>query len=291
MLKARNYLWISMTLKLQNETNLILLLIFTLLCNPLSSQGLAKWGELRAYESDLIVCSFDSAANEVVLSDFANVELRTGESIKTKHHKRIKILKESGKEVANIILRGNISSIRAQTINIESGKVVKTQLKKKDFMKVESDEKLSEVRFSFPNAKVGSIIEYDYVLESGNYNSLTKWNFQNEIPTLFSQVSAQIDERFQYRISYQGLRLQEKHKEGSHNTWLLTNLPKIENESYCPYVYDYVEQVNFQLDTYYICTGKKIEHMTSLEEFAEYLLERAEFLKILKKKNKRGSNA
>ena len=103
----------------------------------------------------------------------------------------------------------DINLVRAQTINVVNGEIQKTTLKNKAFFRVKLDENRSELKFSFPEVKVGSILEYTYTLETGRYTTLKNWSFQTDIPTLFSRVDAKIDSKFNYRISYQGGRLNE----------------------------------------------------------------------------------
>jgi Domain of Unknown Function with PDB structure (DUF3857)/Transglutaminase-like superfamily len=271
----------------------LLTFIICFFINNSFSQSLAKWGELRNYEREMIVCAFDSTAEAVILSDFENIEVSGVDPLTIRRHKRIKILNENAKGHANIVIPyfhedgvDKITSISAQTLNIENGEVIKIALKKKDFFRVKVNESFSELRFTFPDVKVGSIVEFSYILQTKRYNSFTGWAFQNSLPTLFSKVSAQIDHRFLYRISYQGTRLQQKYKEGSHNSWLLKNLPKIEREPHCPNYHDYIEKVNFQLESYITNLGTKEIVMKTWEEFAKSILERPGFTKILGKRKK-----
>lgn len=256
------------------------------------AQSLAKWGELQNYEKNMTVCSFDSTAEAVVLSDYERIDLQYTEPLTIQHHQRIKILKLNAKDRGDIAIPfyhkdgvDKIKTINAQTLNIESGQVVKIPVQKKNFFIVEIDEYWSELRFSFPDVKAGSILEYDYTIETLRYDYLRSWIFQNDIPTLYSQVTAYIDTRFQYRISYQGFRLQEKYKEGEHKTWLLTNLPKIEWESHCANFFDYTEQINFQLESYFNSFGTRVIVVKTWEEFAKDFLQESGFSKILNKKS------
>ncbi len=270
--------------------------LFFIICSFLTlqafTQSLAKWGELRNYEKQMTVCSFDSTAEAVVLSDFQRVDIYTT-GITIKHHKRIKILKDNAKDRANIIIpyyHGNgledITSIKAQTINLENGKPIKRSLKSKEFFRTKVDEVWSNLVFTFPEVRAGSIIEFEYTKSSFSYSSFTKWSFQSDIPTLFSQITAYIGRSFRYKIYYQGGRLVEKYKEGAYDTWLMTNLPKIKKEPFCPNYHDYIEQINFQCESRITSIGTREIIMKSWEEFAKDLLVESEFTKILNKENK-----
>ncbi len=226
----------------------------------------------------------------MVLSDYANIKILKYEPLRIHYCKRIKILDEKAKGRADIIIPyyhsdgyDKINSMRAQTINVVNGKIEKTALKNKDFFKTKLDEHRSELKFSFPNIKVGSIIEYSYTLETGRYNNLKKWSFQTDIPTLYSQVNASIDSKFNYRVSYQGARLMKKYREGNYNSWMLTNLPAIKPEPFCLNEHDYIEQINFQLESYYNSSGFKEMVLKTWDEFAKDLINEQEFQKILKK--------
>jgi len=58
-----------------------------------------------------------------------------------------------------------------------------------------------------PNVKVGSIIEYKYTITSPFISSFPKWNFQKEIPIVYSEYKTEIPDYFQYNIHRTGTLL------------------------------------------------------------------------------------
>ena len=74
-----------------------------------------------------------------------------------------------------------------------------------------------------------------------------------------------------------------KYQEGSHKSWSLTNLPAVKPEPFCLNEHDYIEQVNFQLVSFYNSYGAKEVVVKTWEDFAKDLIDEQEFQKILKK--------
>ncbi len=216
-----------------------------------------KWGKISQAEVDLNIVEFDSSASAVVLCDYGKINVTRGGGVIIRRHTRIKILKEDGKDYANVLIpfyhKGGseqITTNHAQTINIINGKPEMTKVGKKDFFKVKRNEAWSELRFTFPEVQVGSIIEYSYTTASENYTNLESWIFQNDIPTIKSQVFANIGAGLNYNIMFQGRNLINKYRGKTVNTWSLENLPAIEDEPYCPNPFDYIEKLKFQLASY-----------------------------------------
>src|SRR5690606_7915333 len=114
----------------------------------------------------------------------------------TKIYKRIKILNERGIEAANQELvyysenkKEAIQNIKAQTLNIENGQIKSYPVDKNSIFDVNINEAYSSKKFTFPNVKVGSILEFEYDFYDNDVYLIDIWRFQHEIPTLFSQYS------------------------------------------------------------------------------------------------------
>jgi hypothetical protein len=60
--------------------------------------------------------------------------------------------------------------------------------------------------------KEGSIIEYKYTLKSPYISTLPEWNFQREIPVLFSECKVNIPEYYKYNVYRKGTVLVEEVK-------------------------------------------------------------------------------
>ncbi|MDQ2180261.1 DUF3857 and transglutaminase domain-containing protein [Marinifilum sp. D714] len=217
-----------------------------------------KYGKFSKDEILLSECSYETDAVAVILSKTCVVDV-SYRSIIYHHHVRIKILKEEGLDKANVELPywrkdglEKITSVKGHTINFDEnkGKEV-TDLDGKSVFDVDLNESYGAVRFGMPNVKVGSIIEYKYALVSNFYSYLDTWYFQNDIPTLYSSIKANIPDSFRYNQVSFGQRLRAKYPSVTSNEWILTNLSSIKEEPYVNNYMDFVEQIRFQLTGYY----------------------------------------
>jgi len=106
----------------------------------------------------------------------------------TSEHVRIKILKESAKELATVNLgyfRGNmkIEAISGRTIHAD-GTIIPLDVKPEDLMRVKVGQaEIHEVVFTLPSVEVGSILEYYYQERYGEYQwSEPYWEIQERYP-------------------------------------------------------------------------------------------------------------
>ncbi len=242
----------------------LLLALFVLLSNiTIAQKAPLKWGKVSQEEVDLNLVEFDSSAKAVVLCDYGRMYIDISDGLIFRRHVRIKILDESAKDNGDFSIpylhkdgAERILSINAQTINVENGKPKKFAISKKDFFRVKRNESVSDLKFSFPNIKAGSILEYSYSLESKYITSPDPWYFQSKFPTLKSYLFVSIGGALNYSILYQGRSLVEKYGKKSVNTWELNNLPAFKDEPYCPNPGDYTDKIQFQLSSYMSNIGK-----------------------------------
>ncbi len=138
-------------------------------------------------------CDFEKDANAEILFDVSTSTVR---------HIRIKIFNDFGKNQANvriIFLSGFSPSaysigLQAETINLEDGKIVTTQLDRKLAYPEKIDRTHSALVFALPNVKAGSVIEYKY-----SDGTPSTWYFQSSLPTRYSEVSTNFSAQNQFR--------------------------------------------------------------------------------------------
>ena len=119
-------------------------------------------------------------------------------------HKKIKIYsKEDASDWANVIFslygKDTYSSLKVVTHNLVDGKSVSDQISKKDIFRENVTEEKENVRFTFPNVKDGSVLEWKYELMSENIFSLGTWYFQYSIPVVHSSYKVSIPSYFNYQ--------------------------------------------------------------------------------------------
>lgn len=166
---------------------------------------------------------------------------------------RIHILAESEIDRGNVELyfyhvdgAENISRIKGRSYNLENGKLVTSVLKRKQVFREKIDEEYTRIRFSLPNVKVGTIIEYEYLKARDNLFTLTPWYFQTDIPTLQSDYKVYLPQNSDYTYVVLGGN-HDKFKSVGENNWKMEKLPGIKEEPYSSSIINYRSQIRFQL--------------------------------------------
>lgn len=106
----------------------------------------------------------------------------------------------------------------AVTYNLENGKVEKTKLESQGQFKKKINEYWSEKTITLPNVKVGSIIEYKYVLKSENIGEFPDFDFQFDIPVDYFEYKTEFPEFYIYKTILTGKnKIESDAKLGSGN--------------------------------------------------------------------------
>jgi hypothetical protein len=87
----------------------------------------------------------------------------------------------------------------AVTYNLENGSNVKTKLDNQGTFKKKVNKFWNEKTITLPNVKVGSIIEYRYILKSENIVKLPDFDFQFDIPVSYFEYKTDIPEYYIYK--------------------------------------------------------------------------------------------
>jgi hypothetical protein len=88
---------------------------------------------------------------------------------------------------------------QAITYNLENGAIVKTKLDNQGTFKNKINKYWNEKTITLPNVKVGSIIEYKYILKTENLVKLPDFDFQYEIPVDYFEYKTEIPEFYVYK--------------------------------------------------------------------------------------------
>lgn len=108
----------------------------------------------------------------------------------------------------------------AITYNLENGAIVKTKLENQGEFKKKINNYWKEKSITFPNVKVGSIIEYKYILKSENIVKFPDFDIQYEIPVNYFYYKTELPEYYIYKpILIGGIPLEtdSKFKNASQN--------------------------------------------------------------------------
>jgi hypothetical protein len=197
-------------------------LLFTCICAlfvalaPLFASGpKVKFGQVSMEEMQMNVYEKDPDAEAVVLYDHGSSYLTYVSNefkLYFKRHKRIKILKKAGYDYASDLVtiyqsgteREKVTELKGFTYNLENGKVVKTKLNSESIFDEKISDHLDAKKFTLPNVKEGSVIEFTYTVSSDFLSNLRDWEFQSEIPTVWSEYNVKYYDYFDYKQMFQG---------------------------------------------------------------------------------------
>jgi hypothetical protein len=122
---------------------------------------------------------------------------------------KIKIYKKEGLSWANFKVPyyvgykalddESIEFSKAQTYNLENGKIVKTKVSAENQFKEKISEFWNSRSITFPNARVGSVLEFRYILKSQNLAMLPDFQFQYQIPVDAAYYRTEIPEYYLYQ--------------------------------------------------------------------------------------------
>lgn len=177
----------------------------------LTGQDKREFGQLNSFEKNFTEYQKDTTAHAVVLYEkgedrFAVIAERI--QLVKKYHVKIKILDRHGFDNADISIPyyhnrqtgEKVQNIRAITHN----DIAKHWLQKNKIYTTDLNENWSEKRFTFPNVREGSVLEYEYELTSPYLFKLTGWDFQSDIPKVQSEFYAEIPGNYVYNRSLVG---------------------------------------------------------------------------------------
>lgn len=278
-----------------------------------------KFGKISA-EDFKKVYSIDSSASAVIIADIGSSKI-TGNlkgwfSIQFKHFKRVHILNKNAFELANVEIplyfegdnEEELRNLKAHTYNLENGKIsqAKLDVKSSVYRSVLSKNHVVK-KFIFPAIKEGSIIEYEYTVNSDFIFNLQPWEFQSDYPSLWSEYEVSIPEFFYYVFLQQGninkvvktrqesFGVTDARGSGTSRTqpfvagvtdhrMIMKNIPVLKEEIYTSTLQNHKAKVEFQLKEIRQPLPEQT-YMGSWEDFCKELLKDEKFGQQLGKDN------
>jgi len=265
----------------------ILSLALCLVSSYVFAQDNFEFGKPSSAEFELKRYDADSSANAVVLKEFGTAYISSVDgNLVFKYHTRIKIFnsKAFDKGQVEVILHHedansfeNIRDIEAVTFYPdENGLLQKSNLDPKQIFKENKAGKYHDlVKFAMPNVKPGCIVEYSYQIESPYIFTFRTWNFQDDIPKIYSEYSPSIPACYNYNIALRGaLKLskntgkleKECYTPGggfkadcSKMIYAMENVPAFKEEAYMTAASNFKSAMTFELSDYTNFYGSKIQ--------------------------------
>jgi hypothetical protein len=234
------------------------------MCLPfiITAQQDVEWGEVSQEELALKEVEFDKEAEAVVLYEKGAGHFEfvgNGAHYVQENHYRLKILKQSGLSHADIRMafsdETHISKIKAHTI-LPNGEMVK--LRNQDIFEEDYDDDTKLITFSFPQAQVGAIIEFQYQARRQYIFSIPTWYYREELPVIYSEFQIDIPPYYGYvQIHNQGYNINSLPKETFRDArigmdadryiFYVENLPGVRAENYITTISDYYTYSKLQL--------------------------------------------
>lgn len=285
---------------------LSLLLLLTAASQVFAQKGQPGFGKVDKADLEMKDCEFDKGADAMVLIDYGSIHYDRGtvgfSAFKTVFERRIriKILKEKGISQADVQIslftnnnEEKVFKINANTYNLDAaGKIVTSEVKKSAIYTKRIDANYSKLIFTFPEVKVGSIIEYSYTIERETYN-LRNWYFQGRIPVRYSEYQLKVPQIFRFAVQPSIVDpIEDKQEvidesismdEGFLETksfktnYIMRNLPGIKNEPFMGSAKDYMQRLEFQMTQIYYSESRIIDLSLKWEDVINRLNKHEDF--------------
>jgi hypothetical protein len=269
-------------------------------------------------------------ASAIILSDVGTTKFEGNTkgwfSYIFKRQKRIKIIDKKGFDLATVAIllyrnseaEEKAEEISASSYNLEDGKVSVTRLSSKDIFTEKADKNHTYKKFTLPNVKEGSIIEYSYIVKSDFIFSIPSWEFQDKsYPTLWSEYNIAMPGMLGYMSFFQGyhkffinkgtegfqsfyLRRQVENSTSTlanreealtvsspivKQKWVIRDIPPFNAENYITSPNNYIDKMSFQLHRTY--DGQKFHDVANNWKIvAEDLMKREDFGQALTGNNR-----
>ena len=262
---------------------------------PVTIEDFSPVSPLVNSETDAVMLQ-DSGASTL------DANLNNGFFIKYYEFRRMLILKKTALEEVskNTIFYAKdmngkkLKSLHVFTYNLENGKIVKTELRENDIFFEETKSNLKSLKFTFPNMKVGSIIEFEYS-ERLNSTDLENWYFQSDYPKLKSVYTVILPDLFNFSIQFQNKKyLTNTNKKTVVKTvfssvfeylnstittisWTFENVPAMREEPYTSTVKNFLACVKFQISARPQKPGVTLAVLRDWQEVCNNIMNSSEF--------------
>lgn len=184
-----------------------------------------RFGKVSEEELRMDVYDLDPDAEAVILYEESSLtyNITPQFSRMLDYRVRIKILKPEGSGQADVSLpytiqKESYSGVDAVAYNLVNGKIVKTPLKKQYVFRETVDEERRLLKFSVPEVRAGTVIEYRYRKNSENVTYIPPMRFQHEIPVVRAKMSASIPEFLRFNLNTKGYVRIDVHEASTSST-------------------------------------------------------------------------
>lgn len=266
-----------------------LLLLFCLVSVKIMAQNnsdqlkIFKYGKVPLSDFDTRPKGADSAAAAIKIFDqgqgWFEISPNKAQFIyKFERHVRYRVINKNAYNLADVAIsfynnggsEEKLLTVKGATYNLNNGKI--------EISKMSSDAKFSNrtdknhvlKKFTLPNVKEGSVIEYTYSTASDFIFALDDWYFQGSYPCEYSSFSLRLPQYYLYKTNVGGYidinmlkpkEMQENYvipatsTSNTHvvtatatiNKYYATDIPAIKDETHITTLQDYIGKIGFEL--------------------------------------------
>jgi len=281
-----------------------------------------KFGKVNMEEFDTKAKGADTAAAAIKLFDIGKgsfqISPKTGEFVYIfERHVRYKVVNKAGYDLADFEItlsntadkssEEKLQSMRGATYNLEDGKIVVSKMSSEAKFSNRVDKTHIEKKFTLPNVKEGSIIEYNYSTASDFTYSLDDWYFQGGYPTNYSAFTLTLPEYFRYKISAGGYEVINQlpavdvpetysfpsgtgpsrilTATASRSSYYAEDVPAIKDENYITTIEDYVSKIGFELTSVTVPGSVYRDYSSTWPKIVDKLADHENFGKFIGRDN------
>lgn len=223
----------------------------------------------------------DTSAAAYVINEYgrAYVDLDNPNQLIFEHHVMIKVLRQEALGRADIEIplykqEGReeiVTRIYASAYNLQGKSIQETKLNSKSIFTEKNGKWYNVVKFAIPGVRVGSIMEYQYQVTSPFLFNFKNWQFQEDIPKLYSEYNTNIPANYVYNITLRGLLSLASHesdivKECLHSgngstadcvtdKYVMKDIPAFKEEEFMTSKRNYLSAINFELSEIRMWSG------------------------------------
>ena len=257
----------------------LLIVIATLLCKAAFPQDF-PYGAVSPEEMDMKNYDKDTSAHAVVLQEYgwSKMDVAGDDNIKVmfEYHVKIKIFdsKAFDKGTVEIPVYNNSNGEDYESVDgitgvtyykDDNGLTQKIELEGKKIYPVKENKHWANYKFALPGLRNGCVIEYKYRIESPYWDNLRPWQFQEDIPKIYSEYDVHIPGFWTYNASLKGsLKLTknkaeiETHCFSTHGascdcsfiSYGMANIPAFKGEDFMTSPKNFISAINFELEEY-----------------------------------------
>lgn len=287
-----------------NQIRLILLITCLVILQTIKSQEFShEFGKVSKEELMLKHYDKDTSAEAVIIYNIGrsyfipnssyNFELYFEKTMK------VKIFTKAGiKWAENQILyygdeRGGeeIINLKGNTYNLENNEIKTTALNPKTTYDEKCGSNTRIKKFAIPDIKEGSVFEVTYRIKSPYFIHFRTWEFQQNIPVIYSEYTTKMIPFYEYIALLQGADKYDDFKSYEDNTihtsfttytdkvyvFVMKDLPAFKDESYITSKDDYIIKLDFQLAKIIHSNGQEEEFLSTWPKLIDKMIDNEYF--------------